>query len=147
MVNEVAMNFTSLNYLERESTVMNTRSSLEEIAKSYNTRGSDAQKNDPFVRGAYHSSQVRDIKLGLNPGNVVTVCRPMPTDSGAIRYKKVKAVVVRKYDDWFLVQDEDASHIGEFCPSDHVRRWGVRYEDLLSNQIMWNGRTKEDPFI
>lgn len=97
-------------------------------------------QNDPFVRGAYHKSQVDDIRNNMFVGDTVSVLRPMPTDSGALTYHRVKAKILAKYYDWFLVMDiEDFKYYSQF--GTNMRKWGVRYEDLLSNQIAWYGRS------
>lgn len=90
---------------------------------------------DLAIEGRRVSRAIEKVKTEMYVGETVVVLRPMVLMSGVVNFKEVKAKVLQKYDDWFLVEDL----IGEGY-NKYKRRWGVRYADLVCNR--WHQRLR-----
>ena len=86
-------------------------------------------------RGMRVVQAIRDAKASLYEGQVVVVCRPKVLVGGSVSYKDIKAVVLKKYDNYFMVEDQ----IGEDWKH-YKRKWCVSYTDLVCNR--WYGRLR-----
>ena len=94
---------------------------------------------------AIRKQQINDLRMNLSIGDIIIACRPMPTDSGSMKWKDVRAKVIGKYDSYCLV--EDAEEFKELSPwGTNKRKWSVRYEDIISSRIRKDQRNVGDIF-